>query len=100
MKSHARYKGDTNNNSVIIFLRSQKLPAMVERTYSEVFVIIVVVLHFTFDLHFVVVSSFVDDLHFDVVSSHCFSTSSLTLPWTIAGVLTPHFIFSVQPIAE
>ena len=30
----------------------------------------------------------------------CFSTSSLTLPWTIAGVFTPHFIFSAQPIAE
>ena len=33
-------------------------------------------------------------------SSHCFSTSSLTLLWTNAGVFTPHFILSVQPIAE
>ena len=33
-------------------------------------------------------------------SSHCFSTSSLTLPWTIARVFTPHFIISAQPIAE
>ena len=30
----------------------------------------------------------------------CFSTSSLTLPWTIAEVFTPHFILSAQPIAE
>ena len=29
-----------------------------------------------------------------------FSTSSLTLPWTIAGVFTPHFILPAQPIAE
>ena len=29
MKNNARYKGNTNNNSAIIFLRSQKLPAMV-----------------------------------------------------------------------
>ena len=33
-------------------------------------------------------------------SSHCFSKSSLTLSWTIIGVFTPHFIFSVRPIAE
>ena len=51
---------------------------------------------FIFDIHFVVVSSFVD--HFVVVSSFVhffilllflihifFSTSSLSLPWTIAG---------------
>ena len=29
MKNNARYKGNTNNNSAIIFLKSQKLPAMV-----------------------------------------------------------------------
>ena len=29
-----------------------------------------------------------------------FSTLSLTLPWTIAGVFTPHFTLSAQPIAE
>ena len=28
-----------------------------------------------------------------------FSTSSVTFPWTIAGIFTPHFILSVQPIA-
>ena len=33
-------------------------------------------------------------------SSHCFLTSSLTLPWTIAGFFTPHFILSAQPMAE
>ena len=29
-----------------------------------------------------------------------FSTSSLTLLWTIVGVFTPHFILSAQPITE
>ena len=33
-------------------------------------------------------------------SSHCFSTSSLILQWTIAGVFTLHFIPSAQPTAE
>ena len=32
-------------------------------------------------------------------SSRCFLTLSLTLPWTIARVFTPHFILSAQPIA-
>ena len=44
---------------------------------------------------------FISDLHFCWCSSHCFSTSFLTLPWTItiAGVFTPHFTLSVQLIA-
>ena len=33
-------------------------------------------------------------------SSHCFSTSFLSLPWTITSVFKPHFILSAQPIAE
>ena len=51
---------------------------------------LVVVLYFIFDLHFVVVSSFVDFLH-----SHffCFLTSSLILPWTIARFLRPFYTF-------
>ena len=50
---------------------------------------LVVVLHFIFDLHFVVV------LHLSMFFIHiCFSTSSLTLPWTIAGFLHPFYTFS------
>ena len=32
-------------------------------------------------------------------SFHCFTTSSLTLPWAIAGSFTPHFVLSAHPIA-
>ena len=60
------------------------------------FFILLWYLHFIF----VVVPSFVDVLHFVVVLLIFFSTSSLTLPWTIVGVFTPHFILSAQPIAE
>ena len=46
-------------------------------------------LHFTVDLHFVVV------LHLSMFFIHiCFSTSSLTLPWTIAEFLHPFHTFS------
>ena len=46
-------------------------------------------------LHFVVA------LHLSMFFIHIFfSASSLTLPWTIAGVVTPHFILSALPIAE
>ena len=46
-------------------------------------------LNFIFDLHFVVV------LHLSMFFIHiCFSTSSLTLPWTIAGFLHPFYTFS------
>ena len=115
MKDNIKYNGNTNNTSVIIFLKIQRLPAML-LSLGEPPVRFFVVLHFIFDLHFVVVSSFVnvfhfvavssfvgvlhfvvvssfvDVLHFVVVSSHCFSKSSLTLSWSIAGVFTPHFI--------
>ena len=46
-------------------------------------------LNFIFDLHFVVV------LHLSMFFIHtCFSSSSLTLPWTIAGFLHPFYTFS------
>ena len=52
-------------------------------------------LHFIFDLHFVVVLHFVVALHLLMFLIHtCFSTSSLTLPWTIAGFLHPFYAFS------
>ena len=76
-------------------------------------------LHFIFDLHvdvlhfiFDVLLSFIDVFYFVVVSSFVvvfilllfihifFSTSSLTLPWTIAGIFTFHFLLSAQLIAD
>ena len=47
------------------------------------------VFHFIFDLHFVVICQFFS-------FTFCFLTSSLTLPWTITGVFTLHFILSAQ----
>ena len=67
---------------------------MLGRTSSEVFVMLLffasfLCLHFIFDLHFVVV------LHLSMFFIHtCFSSSSLTLPWTIAGFLHPFYTFS------
>ena len=98
MKNNIGYKANTNNTSVIIFLKKTKTPSdvtLLGRTSSEVFVLLVVVSSF-----FVFVSSFVDVLHFAVVLLISFSKSSLTLPWTIAGGFSPHFILSAQPIAE
>ena len=92
MKNNIRYKGNTNNTCVIIFFKieGQKLAAMVlclGEPPRRFFV--VVDLHFIFDLHFVVV------LHLSMFFIHiCFSTSSLTLPWTIAGFLHPFYTFS------
>ena len=91
MKNNIRYKGNTTSTSVIIFLKKSKTPSdvtLLGRNSSEVFVLLVVV------------SSFVDVLHFAVVLLISFSTSPLTLPWTIAGGFSPHFILSAQPIAE
>ena len=92
MKNNIRYKGNTNNTCVIIFFKieGQKLAAMVlclGEPPRRFFV--VVDLHFIFDLHFVVV------LHLSMFFIHiCFSTSSLTLPWTIGGFLHPFHTFS------
>ena len=69
MKNNIRYKGNTNNTSVIIFLKLKSSSDVILfwRTSTEVFVMLVVI----FDLHFVVVSSFVNVLHshflFDVI---------------------------------
>ena len=49
---------------------------------------------FIFDLHFVVVSSFFDFLYSYFIY---FSTSSLTLPWTICRVFTPILYFELSP---
>ena len=69
----------------------------------------VVVVHFIFDIHFISLSSFhfcififIFDLHFVVVLHlsmffihNFFSTSSLTLLWTITGFLHPCYNFSL-----
>ena len=76
-------------------IKSQKLStiALAWENHQEVFVMLVVI-SFLY-LHFVVV------LHLSMFFIHIFfSASSLTLPWTIAGVVTPHFILSALPIAE
>ena len=64
-------KGNTNNSSVIIFLKVKNS----QRCY---FAWVVILLFFIFDLHFVVVSSFVDVFYFVVV-------------------LDSHFLFDVIP---
>ena len=104
MKNNIRYRGNTNNTSVIIFFKieSQKLPAMVlclgEPTRRFLLLLIFIsflYLHFIFDLHFVVVFHLL--MLFILLSFFIyifFSKSSLTLPWTIAGFLQPFYTFS------
>ena len=83
-------------------MESQQLPAMVlclgeplrRLLLLLIFLLFLVFisflyLHFIFDLHFVVV------LYLPMFFIHiCFSTSSLTLPWTIARFLHPFYTFS------
>ena len=118
MINNIRYKGNINNTFVIIF-ESLKLPAMVlclgepPRRFlwccssfhfwssfccsifiSFLIFILLQYLHFIFDLHFAVVLH-IHVLHFVVVFIHIsFSTSSLTLLWTIVGFLYPFYTFS------
>ena len=101
MKNNITYRGNTNNTSVIIFFKieSQKLPAMVlclgEPTRRFLLLLIFIsflYLDFIFDLHFVVVV-----LHLLMFFIHiCFSTSSLTLPWTIPEFLQSFYTFSLD----
>ena len=67
------------------------------RTSSEVLVMSVVDLHFIFVSSFCCCSSFVDVSSFCCCSSHRFSTSSLTLPWTILLPGFSHPILYFQP---
>ena len=67
------------------------------RTSSEVLVMFVVDLHFIFISSFCCCSSFVDVSSFCCCSSHRFSTSSLTLPWTILLPRFSHPILYFQP---
>ena len=103
MKNNIRYKGNTNNTFVIIFLNVKNS----QRFYFAWKNLLggfcdVVVLHFIFVssfvdvLHFVVVSSFVDVSSFRCCSSFTFSfrRHNLTLPWTMAGFLHPFHTFS------
>ena len=97
MKNSIRFKGNINNTSVIIFLiESQLNKTPSDGTclgeppggFCDVGCHFIFNLHFIFDLHFVVV------LHLSMFFIHiCFSTSSLTLPWTIAEFLHPFYTF-------
>ena len=93
MKNDIRYKGNTNNTPVIIFLKieSQKLSAMVLYLGEPPrrFLLLLFFISFLISISFCCCSSFVVVLHFI-----CFSTSSFTLPWTIAGFLNPFYTFS------
>ena len=56
---------------------------------------LVVVVHSFLYLHLIFYLDFVVVLHLLMFFIHiCFSTSSLTLPWTIAGFLHPFYTFS------
>ena len=87
MKNNSKYKGNINSTSVIIFpIRRQKLPVMV--LCEKVFVMLLLIISFLY-LHFVAV------LHLSMYFIHIFfSTSSLTLPWTIARFLQIFYTFS------
>ena len=57
--------------------------------HSFLFFILLLYLHFNFDLHLVVV------FHLSMFFIYiCFSTSSFTPPWTITGFLHPFYTFS------
>ena len=104
MKNNIRYKGNTSNSSVIIFLKSKswKLPAMVlclgelpRRVVLLLYLHFIFIssfhFHFFFDLHFVavvVLRLFMFFIHI------YFLTLSLTLPWTIARFLHSFYTFS------
>ena len=107
MKNNIRYKSNINNTSVIIFFnwktRTRSDVTLLGTISSEFFVmLVVVVVHFIFDLHFTFVSSFHSLIFILLLFFICqcssftfaFLTSSLTLPWTIAGFLHPLYTFS------
>ena len=97
MKNNIRYKGNTNNTSVIIFLsqKSQKLPAMLLCLGEppvrflwcccSSFLIFILLLYLHLSMFFILLLFFIHIF---------FSTSSLTLPWTIAGFLHPFYTIS------
>ena len=93
MKNNIRYKGNINNSSLIIFFNwKTKTPSDVtflERISSEVSCDVGCCSSFQFCSSFCCFSSFCC-----CCSSHCFSTSSLTFPWTIPRFLHPFYTFS------
>ena len=95
MKNNIRCKGNINNTSVIIFLKSkiknsQRWYFAWENLRGGFYdVSCCSSFHFWSWFHFVVI------LHLSMFFIHiCFSTSSLTLLWTIAGFLHPFHTFS------
>ena len=101
MKNNIRCKGNINNTSVIIFLKSkiknsQRWYFAWENLRGGFYdVSCCSSFHFWSWFHFVVI------LHLSMFFIHiCFSTSSLTLLCGLSPGVYTHFIFSAQPIAE
>ena len=90
MKNNIRYKGNTNNTSVIIFLIGQKLPAMVLCLGEPPRRFLLLLLFIHFCSSFCCCSSFIFVLHFVVVVLHfisrllCHVTG--TPPWLLRPV--------------
>ena len=108
MKNNIRYKGNANNTSVIIFLIGGQISQWYYFAWENLqgaFCDVGCNCSFVFGLHFVAVFHFVVVVfrfiafYAMLFFIHCFSTSFLTLLWTIARFYT-HFILSAQPNAE
>ena len=102
VKNNIRYKGNTNNASVTIFFKSKvKISQPWCFAWENLrggfccssfhFCIFISFLIFILFLYI----HFLDVLHLSLFFIHfAFRTSSLTLPWTIAGFLHPFYTFS------
>ena len=93
MKNNIRYKGKINNTSVIIFffffkkIESQKLLAMVLCLGEPP-------RRFLLTFHFCIFILLLFFICCFSLFTFAFRTSSITLPWTIAGFLHPFYTFS------
>ena len=91
MKNNIRYKGNTNNTSVIIFLIGQKLPAMVLCLGEPPRRFLLLLLFIHFCSSFCCCSSFIFVLHFVVVVLHFISRLLFhvtgTPPWLLRPVM-------------
>ena len=105
MKNNIRYKGNINNTSVIIFFNWRtKTPSdvtLLGRTSSEVFVMLVVVVHpFLF---FILWLFFIFLLLFFICRFSSFTFSFQHHPSPFRGLSSgfyTYFVLSAQPIAE
>ena len=101
MKNNIRCKGNTNNISVIIFLKSKVKNSQrwyfawenLRGGYCDVGCHIWSWFHFCIFISFLIFILLLFFICFFFIHI-CFSTSSLTLSWTIAGFLRPFYTFS------